>query len=63
MANKSGAARPGFEPELGDSKSPVLPLDDRALHYKEIIALIGGRDKDGGRARRGNSGGENRKDG
>ena len=25
------AARPGFEPGLGDSKSPVLPLHHRAL--------------------------------
>src|ERR1017187_1380695 len=25
------AARPGFEPELGESKSPVLPLHHRAV--------------------------------
>jgi hypothetical protein len=32
------AARPGFEPELGESKSPVLPL-----HHQAVMGITGER--------------------
>ena len=34
------AARPGFEPGSGDSKSPVLPLHHRALRNSGLRILL-----------------------
>gem|GEM_PF-1821921 len=37
----SVAARPGFEPELDESKSSVLPLHHQAITELNMVPLVG----------------------